>query len=51
MIEGREEFVRDNAMALLKQRDEKIERMRKIIDRLHQSVRSLRAELKRTRNS
>lgn len=49
-MEGREEFVRDNAMALLKQRDEKIERMRKVINRLQKTVLSLKGELKKRNN-
>lgn len=48
-MEGREEFVRDNAMTLLKRRDEKIERLRKLIKRLENTVRSLNGELRRYR--
>ena len=38
-VKGREEFVNENAMALLRERDAKIERQRGMICKLEESIR------------
>lgn len=43
----REEFVRDNAVSLLNERDKKIARMSKELKRLHQRGESHRVEIKK----
>ena len=44
-LEGREDFVRENAMSLLRQRDEKLLRMQRRIAQLEQSNKTYRQQL------
>ncbi len=47
--EGREEFVTANAIALLAERDAKIERLRDAIRRLHQGINSRKQAIEKQR--
>ena len=47
MDEDRKQFVRDNAVVLIKQKEAKIKRQAKIITRLHKVCKSLQTELRR----
>jgi uncharacterized protein involved in exopolysaccharide biosynthesis len=44
-----EQFIRENAVALVRDRDAKIARLRKRVTQLEQSVRGLREELRRAK--
>lgn len=48
-VEGREEFVRENAVALVRERDEKIARQRRELARLNSAKRELRRALREAR--
>lgn len=46
-VEGREEFIRQNAVALVEEKERMIRRLRERVTKLEASCRSLRAQLKK----